>query len=189
MSRAPGLSRDDAAELCGHVAALSLAGLPVPRIWQVLAEGRGPAGEVAGAVAGMLAVGGSSAQGLRLAADRCVGPGTEALSWLAVSIDVVERCGAPAALVLDQVAAGLLAQIAQADEQDVALAGPQATASVLSVLPAAGIGLGALMGVNSVAVLVGTPLGWVCACGGALLWIAGRAWTTRMVRSAGRADG
>ena len=179
-------SRDDAAELCGRVAALSRAGLPASRVWPVLAETRGSSAEAAAVVAGMLAVGGSAADGLRLAASRLAGPGVEALGWLAVTVEVIERSGAPAALVLDEVEAGLITQIAQAQEREVALAGPRATASVLAALPLAGAGLGALIGVNVPAVLLGTPLGWACAAGGGLLWGAGRAWSSRLVRSASR---
>jgi tight adherence protein B len=180
-------SRDDAAELCGRVAALSRAGLPASRVWQVLADSRGSTAEAAGVVAGMLAVGGSTADGLRLAASRLSGTGVEALGWLAVTAEVIDRSGAPAALVLDEVGAGLVAQIAQADEREVALAGPRATASVLAALPLAGVALGALIGVNTIAVLLGTRLGWACAACGGLLWGAGRAWSSRLVRSAGRA--
>jgi tight adherence protein B len=182
-------SRDDAAELCGRVAALSRAGLPAVRVWQVLADSPGRTAEAAAAVAGMLGVGGSTADGLRLAAGRLSGPGIEALNWLAVASEVIDRSGAPAALVLDEVASGLLAQLAEADEREVALAGPRATASVLSLLPLVGMALGALIGVNVPAVLLGTPAGRLCAVGGALLWGTGRAWSSRLVRSAGRVRG
>jgi tight adherence protein B len=180
-------SRDDAAELCGRVAALSRAGLPATRVWQVLAESPGRTAEPAAVVAGMLAVGGSTAEGLRLAASRLTGPGVEALSWLAAAVEVIDRSGAPAALVLDEVGTGLIAQIAQADEREVALAGPRATASVLAALPLAGVALGALIGVNILGVLFGTPLGWACTASGGLLWGLGRAWSSRLVRSASRA--
>jgi tight adherence protein B len=180
-------SRDDAAELCGRVAALSRAGLPATRIWPVLAQSRGPTAEAAAVVAGMLAVGGSTAEGLRLAGSRLAGPGVEALGWLAVTAEVIDRSGAPAALVLDEVGAGLLAQITQAQEREAALAGPRATAAVLAALPLVGIALGALIGVNALAVLLGTRWGLICAAGGGLLWGAGRAWSARLVRSASRA--
>jgi tight adherence protein B len=180
-------TRDDAAHLCGRVAALSRAGLTQPRVWQVLAESGGSAAEVAGAVAGMHAVGGSTAEGLRLAAGRTGGSGAEALAWLALTAEVIDSSGAPAALVLDRVEAGLLAELARADELEVALAGPRATASVLAALPLAGIALGALVGVNSLALLLGTRVGWVCTLGGSLLWAAGRAWSAHLVSSAGRA--
>jgi len=181
-------SRNDAAELCGRVAALSRAGLPAARVWSVLADSRGPTAEAAGVVAGMLAVGGSTADGLRLAATQHTGPGVDALGWLAVTAEVIDRSGAPAALVLEEVSAGLIAQIAQADEREVALAGPRATASVLAALPLAGIVLGALIGVNTLAVLLGTPAGWACSASGGLFWVAGRAWSARLVRSTSRVD-
>jgi tight adherence protein B len=180
-------ARDDAAELCGRVAALSRAGLPGSRVWKVLSEGRGGPAEVAAIVAGMIEVGGSAAEGLHLAAGRPVGPGVEPLTWLAVTAEVIERSGAPAALIFDGVGEGLLAQIAQADEREVALAGPRTTAAVLAALPLVGVALGALIGVNTLAVLLGTPLGWSCSASGALLWIAGRRWTSRLVASASRA--
>jgi tight adherence protein B len=180
-------SRDDAAQLCGRVAALSRAGLPATRVWPVLAEGRGPTAEPAAIVAGMIAVGGSVADGLSLAAERVSGPGAEALAWLAITATVIERSGAPAALVFDGVGEGLLAQVAQADEREVALAGPRATALVLAGLPLVGMLLGAVIGVNTIAVLLGTPAGHACAVAGALFWGAGRRWTSRLVRSATRA--
>jgi tight adherence protein B len=179
-------TRSDAADLCGRVAALSRAGLAQPRVWQVLAESGGPGAQVAGAVAGMHAVGGSTAEGLRLAAGRTGGSGAETLAWLAVTAEVIDSSGAPAALVLDRVEAGLLAELARADELEVALAGPRATASVLATLPLAGIALGALVGVNSLALLLGSRAGWACTLGGGLLWVAGRAWSARLVSSAGR---
>jgi tight adherence protein B len=180
-------SRDDAAELCGQVAALSRAGLPAARIWPILAASPGPTAEAAGTVAGMLAVGGSTAEGLHLAAGRLTGPGVDALTWLAVTAEVIDRAGTPAAVVLDQVGSGLLAQIAQADERESALAAPKATASLLEALPLAGMGLGALIGVNVPAVLIGTAPGRIAAVAGVLFWTVGRAWTSRLVASAARA--
>jgi tight adherence protein B len=179
-------SRDDAAQLCGQLSALSRAGLAPARAWQTLAESRGPAREVATTVAGMLAVGGSAADGLALAAGQLRGPGVEALDWLAATSEVMERSGAPAAVVLDGVGEGLLAQIAQLDERDVALAGPKTTARVLGSLPIIGVLLGAAMGVNTLAVLLGTPLGWACGTVGTLLWVLGRRWSSRLVATAAR---
>jgi tight adherence protein B len=180
-------SRDDAVELCGRLAALSLAGLPPGRAWQVLAEGRGPAATVARTVAGMVAVGGPAADGLRLAAGRTGGPGVEALHWLAVTVEVVERSGAPAALVFERAGEGLLTQITGAQDREVALAGPRATATVLATLPLAGLLLGPLAGSDPLGVLLGTRPGWACAVAGGLLWVTGRRWSRRLVRAAARA--
>jgi tight adherence protein B len=182
-------SRDDAARLCGQVSALCRAGLPPARVWAVLAENEGPSSAVALTVAGMLAIGGSAGDGLRLAGGELRGSGVEALAWLAVTADVIERSGAPAAVVFDGVGESLLHQIAQADEEEVALAGPRATAAVLNILPLAGMLLGVAMGLNPVGVLLGTPAGWACSLAGGLLWIAGRRWTSGLVAAASKAAG
>lgn len=153
----------------------------------MLAEGEGAVSQVAAQVSGMLAVGGSTSDGLRVATVTSRGPGVEALAWLAVVVQVIDRSGAPAAAVLDEVAAGLLDEVAARDECDVALAGARATASVLSLLPLVGLALGAALGVNVPRVLLTTPAGAVVTLAAALLWSAGRVWSARLVRSAERA--
>jgi hypothetical protein len=180
------LTLDDAAQLCGRLAALSRAGLLTGRLWPVLAQGRGPAAEVASTVAAMTLVGGSAADGLRLASTRVQGDGVEALRWLATACEVIERSGAPAALVLDRIGEGLLAEIARADERAVALAGPQATATVLTCLPLAGLVLAPILGIDPLGALAGTWVGRVCAATGGALWLIGRWWTARLVAHAAR---
>jgi tight adherence protein B len=180
-SRDPDFTRDDAAELCGRLASLLRAGLAPERIWAVLAEGRGTPARVAETVAGMVAVGGSAAEGLRLARARTCGNGVEVLGWLATTMEVIQRSGAPAATVLDGVGTGLLAQVVEREEREVALAGPRATALVLACLPLAGLVLGLLAGVNPVTVLLGTAGGRACAVAGGLLWVSGRRWSGRLI--------
>jgi tight adherence protein B len=182
----PGFARDDAAELCGRLAALSAAGLPSGRTWAVLARGRGGVAGVAGTVTAMVEVGGSVAEGVRLAAGQVDGAGAPALGWLAVTAEVIERSGAPAALVLDRIGEGLLAEIAGAQDREVALAGPRATAGVLAALPLGGLLLAPLAGVDPLAALLGTPAGWACAVTGGALWAAGRWWSRHLVASAVR---
>lgn len=182
-----GLSRDDAAELCGRLAALAEAGLPPSRAWSALRAGRGPAAAAAGVVASMLEAGGSAPEGLRLAVSRLGGPGATALDWLATVSEVVERSGAPSALVLDRIGHGMLAEIARASEREVALAGPRTTATLLSWLPLVGLLLGVLMGANPVAALLGSPVGWACVALGLGFWLGGRTWIRRLIASAVRA--
>lgn len=64
------------------------------------------------------------------------------------------------------------------------LAGPRATATVLTVLPAVGIGLGQMLGADPVAVLRGGVLGQVLLVVGVALAAAGSAWTEHILRSA-----
>jgi tight adherence protein B len=108
--------------------------------------------------------------------------GRPAWSALAAAWRLSEQTGAPLADVLDRLASGLR-QDAEVDaEVEAALAAPRATARLLAGLPLVGVALGELIGARPVAVLVGTPLGRVCAVGGLMLAGAGQLWTRSMVR-------
>lgn len=64
------------------------------------------------------------------------------------------------------------------------LAGPRATAAVLTGLPALGLGLGQLIGADPLGVLRGGMLGQALLVLGVALAVAGSAWTERILRSA-----
>jgi tight adherence protein B len=119
---------------------------------------------------------------------RLGGPRTEAAVgvWLNVAacIETAEASGSPLADVLDRLAGQLEADADAAAARAVALAGPRATAQVLSVLPIAGLGLGLLMGADPLATLLQTPLGSLCLGLGFGLTAVGRWWSTRLVASA-----
>jgi hypothetical protein len=55
---------------------------------------------------------------------------------------------------------------------------------VMSVLPVAGLALGALLGVDTLHVLLVTGPGHLCLLSGAGAWAAGRWWIRRLVRTA-----
>lgn len=71
-----------------------------------------------------------------------------------------------------------------ARERASALAGPRATARLVSLLPIVALLLGALFGLNTLAVLLGSVLGWLCLLVGAALTLASLHWTARLVRRA-----
>lgn len=187
MSSTIRIGRDDVIELAGQVCALARAGVGDREAWPLLASVRGPAGSVAAVVAGMIAVGGTASEGMWLAAERSTGPGSAALGWLAVTLQVSQGSGAPAAGVLDQVGEALQVELARAGEREVALAAPVATATVLATMPLLGAGLGLMLGVDTPAVLLGTLPGQVCLALASLLWAAGRSWFRRLVAAAQRA--
>lgn len=170
-----------AAVVADRVAALSLAGMPLARIWRVLSEQADELADLAAAV-DRAGSGRSSALGLR-----AVAPDDPALAWVAVACRAAELGGAPVAGVLDAVATTLRAEGDGARARQAALAGPRATATVLSWLPLAGFGLGLAIGVDAVTVLVTTPPGWVCLTLGVGLWGAGRRWMAVLLRRAERA--
>jgi tight adherence protein B len=176
-----GVPRDlDVADLAEQLAAAFRAGLPPMRAWEVLAERPGSFASLADAVSRRVGLGMPAGWSLWQAA----GPGRSAVAPLAVAFDLCERSGAPAAEVLVGLAAGLRAEAAAATEARIALAAPKATATVMSLLPVAGLGLGALLGVDTVRVLLGTPPGHACLVLGAAAWVTGRWWIRRLVAAA-----
>ncbi|MCC9196968.1 hypothetical protein QNO08_15105 [Arthrobacter sp. zg-Y820] len=103
---------------------------------------------------------------------------------LAACVSVSERSGAPLAGVLGRYAAELESGLDQQAARETALAGPQATVRLLTWLPVGGLGLGYLLGVDPLAVLAGSPLGWAAAAAGAALSLIGRFWSRALVRQA-----
>jgi len=104
-----------------------------------------------------------------------------AAAW-AVSRD----CGTPIASVLDQVYEDLRAHRRRSQLMAAQLAGPRASAVLLSLLPALGILLGTAIGAHPVGVLLGTAPGQLALLVGVCLDAAGVLWTVRIVRAAGR---
>lgn len=101
---------------------------------------------------------------------------------------VATDAGAPLAATLARLGEVLVATDEARREVAIALAGPLATSRVVLALPALGLVGGALLGVDTLGVLVTTPPGWFClGAGGALLFV-GRRWMARLVARAREAD-
>lgn len=105
-------------------------------------------------------------------------------SELAACVSVSERSGAPLVGVLNRYAAQLEGGLDQQAARETALAGPQATVRLLTWLPAGGLGLGYLLGADPVAVLAGSPLGWLAAAAGIALFLIAGFWSRALVRRA-----
>jgi len=110
----------------------------------------------------------------------------EVRTWrqLAACFDIAEASGCPLADVLTRFAAQLEAEDDADAARQTALAGPKATVRLLTWLPLMGLGLGAALGVDPLATLLGTPLGLAALLGGAVLTVVGRAWSARLVSAA-----
>nr|WP_146166400.1 type II secretion system F family protein [Dietzia psychralcaliphila] len=93
-------------------------------------------------------------------------------------------------VVLAEVVDGLRADVASRRERavrvDAALAGPRATAVILTALPGFGVLLGSGFGADPLGVLVGGPIGGVLCLIGAGFLAAGLLWTDRIVDRASR---
>jgi tight adherence protein B len=106
---------------------------------------------------------------------------------LAGCLEVAERSGAPLAGILEHYAAQLDAQLDGLSARDTALAGPRATVVLLAWLPVVGLVLGFALGINPFEVLIGSALGRLALLTGAVLMVASRGWSRRLVQRAGGA--
>lgn len=64
-----------------------------------------------------------------------------------------------------------------------AAAGPRMTQLILAALPVGGLAMGALMGAQPLAVLLGSPPGWGCLVAGLGCMVFGWRWSTRLIRA------
>lgn len=105
-------------------------------------------------------------------------------SELAACFDIAEASGCPLADVLTRFAAQLEVEDDADAARQTALAGPKATVSLLTWLPLLGLGLGMALGVDPLAMLLGTPWGLAALAAGIALTVAGRLWSARLVAAA-----
>ena len=90
-------------------------------------------------------------------------PAATALPVLAAMWRTAAVAGAPLAGALRAAARAMrqAAEVRRATE--VALAGPRATTRLVVAMPAVAVVFGALLGYDTIGVLIGTPIGWACA--------------------------
>jgi tight adherence protein B len=110
--------------------------------------------------------------------------GLGGLRDLARAWQVGTRAGASLTGTLDQVAAGLSADVALQALVGGELAAPRATGKVMAVLPALGVGMGYLLGGDPLRWLTGGLPGWICLVGGVALACAGVLWIESLARRA-----
>lgn len=103
---------------------------------------------------------------------------------LAAAWSVAAEAGAPLAASLRALAVVLRDEAQLRRDVGTALAGPAASARLVTALPVVALGFGALLGFDTVGVLLGNPLGLAClVLGGVLLW-AGSRWNRGLARAA-----
>ncbi|MFJ4038385.1 type II secretion system F family protein [Microbacterium sp. NPDC090007] len=164
----------DPLETILRLAVLLSAGASAATAWAHLAETGDPVLHTAAAAARR---GADVGETLRAAGE----------SWRDVAAvwTVAAETGAPLADTLRTVAASLRDAAEVAADVDVALAEPVATARLLGWMPLVGLPMGMAMGVDPARTL-SEPAGAACVCGGVLLSITARAWTSRLSRTARR---
>lgn len=103
---------------------------------------------------------------------------------LAAAWAVASETGAPLAASLRELAGALRDDAQLRREVRAALAGPKASAKLVTLLPVVAIGFGLVLGFETAAVLLGNPLGIVfLLVGAALLW-AGARWNRALAAKA-----
>ena len=103
---------------------------------------------------------------------------------MAAAWSLAERHGVPLADVLARVHDDIRWRVRFGASVQALLAGPRATAGVLTALPGLGVALGQLLGADPIGVLRAGPLGQVLLVVGIGLVAAGRAWTDQILRRA-----
>ncbi|GAA2741696.1 hypothetical protein GCM10009868_08710 [Terrabacter aerolatus] len=111
---------------------------------------------------------------------------TAELSLVAAAWRLSETTGAPLASAVDRAVRGLLDARSRRGKVAVAVAGPRATVTVLTLLPLTGPLFGLACGIDPASLYLASPIATACAVLGLLLVWVGRAWCTRMVRKAVR---
>lgn len=148
-------------------------------------DGSDADGPLARAVLAPAAVAARLGDGIAPALRRASRPGISAdVERIATAWALAERHGIPLADLLGRAHEDIRWRVRFAGTVRAQLAGPRATAAVLTTLPALGIGLGQLIGADPIGVLRGGLLGQVLLVAGVALMAAGSAWSERILRSA-----
>jgi len=106
------------------------------------------------------------------------------LTRLAASWALADRHGVPLADLLTGAQADLRWRVRFGSTVRAQLAGPRATATVLTALPLFGVGLGQLLGADPIGVLRGGLIGQALVVVGVGLAVAGSLWSERIMHAA-----
>ncbi|MFD0153472.1 type II secretion system F family protein [Streptomyces sp. NPDC055721] len=170
--------------LCGAISGELRAGWQPAQALSYAARQTGALGDEEAVVLAAARFGGDVPEALRRAAGQ---DGADGLAGLAACWQVAVDGGAGLAAGLDRLEAALRDHHEQRDRLRAELAGAWATVTVLAVLPAAGLALGAALGADPLRVLLHTPAGLGCLVVGGALEAAGLWWAARIVRGGERA--
>jgi tight adherence protein B len=111
-------------------------------------------------------------------------PGCDGLRLLAGCWRIGVDRGAMLAAVIEGLSEALRDEQSHREEITLQLAGPRATARLLAVLPALGLGMAAALGARPLPFLFGTLPGAVCLALGLGLDALGLWWTARLATAA-----
>ena len=178
--------RNQAVEACAVLAGELRSGrVPAEALTAAAAVATGPSAVALEAAGSAARLGGDVPAALAVGAKASAVPAF--LFGLAACWRVCNATGSGIAAAVDRLEQALRAEQEQRRAVDAELAGPRASAALLAVLPAAGVGLAAGLGADPVHVLLYMPLGLVALSVGLGLDLLGLWWTGRLVEAAGGA--
>jgi len=192
----PAAAVDAIAALAERLAVLLTAGVPASAVWTH--AGAVPTPNVAAAVpteddlvraaAASAAAAGRPVSSAITTARRAATGSSGHWAVVAAAWEVASASGAPLATSLRELGSALRDEAQLRREVRSALAGPIASARLVLALPFIAVLFGAVMGFDTLAVLIGNPIGLACiVAGGGLLW-AGRQWSRALTARATRSD-
>ncbi|WP_165168272.1 type II secretion system F family protein [Rothia uropygialis] len=183
-------------EIIRQLAALLRAGASTQRVWLELAESRaaGPVGfvdrhsglvqrDITSVVEQTARAAGAGMNPMRALESVKLGSSASRpiIDTLVAAWTVSQQTGASLAEVLERIAEAVEDDLDALAARESALAGPRATARILSALPLVGLGLGTLMGTDPLGILIGHIWGQAALAAGITLGFIGMAWSRRLV--------
>jgi len=165
------------ADTVQRLAVLLQAGIAPASAWRHLAQTGDPAAmEVRAAL--------EQGEPVATAIPRASADGQGPWCDVAAAWTVATTVGAPLAETLRGLASALRDAQQTTDDVRIALAEPAGTARLMAWLPLVGVALGVALGFDTLAVLVGSPLGIACLVAGAALIVIAQRWSAALVRRA-----
>lgn len=113
-------------------------------------------------------------------------PGQDGLVAVAAAWQVSERSGAPIAEVLELVSENLRRQRQLEAVIDTELSAARTSGQIMAVLPLLAVGLGFLVGINTISYLAGDPLGQLLLLAGVVLTACGVLWIDWLAANAAK---
>jgi tight adherence protein B len=179
-------SVDDVATITERLAVLLSAGVSPASCWHHLSV----SGENSVLTGAALAARDGESVSSAIAREAALGHAETAGAWRGVACAwyVATECGAPLADSLRDLATSFRSIGEIQRELAVALAGPQATARMVMLLPVVGVLFGMILGFNTLETLFATFPGFGCLVVGTLLMVLGSRWNRRMIHAAEPTD-
>ena len=180
----PAVAVDVVAGVAERLAALLTAGVAPGAAWRNAVPEPGDADRLVVESAARAAGEGEPVAPAIESARRAHPAASPAWSVLAAAWSVADAAGSPLAACLAMLASALRDEAQLRREARAALAGPAASARLVAALPAIAVAFGAMLGFDTLGVLLGNPLGLACLIvGSGLLWAASR-WSRALVARA-----